>query len=69
MTENEKTLARIETTLARLEERAAARDAEISTLKTEVHGLSKFRWVLLGGISLTGTAGGLGAEVLKSLFQ
>jgi hypothetical protein len=69
MTEHEKALARIETTLARLEERAAARAAEIATLKQEVHGLSKFRWVLLGGIGITGGASGLGAEMIKSLFQ
>lgn len=70
MTETENTLKRIELALAKMEERAKSRDEQLAELKKEVHGLSRFRWVLLG----TAGVGGLGslplsAELVKSLLQ
>ena len=69
MTETENALKRIELALAKMEERAKNRDEQLAELKKEVHGLSKFRWVLLGTAGVGGmSALPISAELVKVLI-
>lgn len=55
---------------ARIEERLAAMHPRIEKLEAETASLSKFRWVLAGGLTLSGTAGGAAlAEIFGKLTQ
>ena len=56
--------------LTRIETRQEDFVRRVEKVEQEVEGLSKFRWLILGGMGAAGTAGGaLGAELASKLFQ